>query len=79
MPTPQEQADLDKFLIEQQGIKNACFSYLDTLDREAPDKLKMYGYLNMTNAEAMQAAYRSYKKRLDALIQAHVRKYPDER
>jgi hypothetical protein len=76
--TEQEQADLTvlQALIKQK--KEALYSYLGSLDTMKTEELVRCGYTGKTNADAMQDAFRRFKKDIDKAIAAHVKKYPDK-
>lgn len=74
--TPEEEKDLKEMKQAILNKKESCFSYLEVLDRAAPDDLIAWGY-RCTNAEAMQKSFRSYQSDIKRLIAAHIKKYPD--
>lgn len=56
-----------------------CYSYMESLDSADEKQLLHSGYADKTNAEAMQHAFRMYKRDIKKLLDTHVKKYPDER
>ncbi len=73
-----ESEALTQLHARQRKLKDSCFSYLSTLDAATPAQLKAYGYIGISTAEAMRAAFQSYVKQLSKLIQDHVRNFPDK-
>lgn len=76
-PKNQEQRDLEKLRQEIRAKKDACYSYMESLDRADAQQLETSGYKGKTNAEAMQHAFRLFQREIKKLVDAHVRKYPD--
>ena len=57
--------------------KQACYSYMESLDRADARQLETSGYKGKTNAEAMQIAFKHYQRDIKKLIEDHFKKYPD--
>lgn len=76
MPTsPQEQADLDQ-LHRDQATEHASFSSLVIhYLRMEESMLKHCG--SKTKEEAIFKSVQAHQKKLEKLVQAHIKKYPD--
>ena len=77
--TEQEKLDLEILKSSIQMEKLHCFSYLLFLSKATPESLVTSGYRNVSNAEAMAQAFKTYVARIEKLTKDHVKKYPDAR
>ena len=70
-----DQRDLDNLQVELNKVARSAMDTLRDMDWLAEDDLKALGY--RTIGDAFRGTFSYYRKLMDALIAAHIRKYPD--
>lgn len=74
-PSSQEQEDLKVLQATMQKLKLDCYDGQLSLMRLTPDQLVHTGHKSV--AEGLMYRVRSTQHEIDALIKAHLRRYPD--